>query len=341
MTNADILLVDDDPATVQLMAALLADVAPLRFATGGDDALRLVRERVPDLILLDADMPGLSGFDVCCALKDEPMWRDIAVIFVTSHGEPVVEVAGLELGAVDFIAKPINAPLLLARVRTQLRAKHLADELRRIASIDALTAVANRRRLDEALEWEWLRARRAGEPLTLLLLDVDHFKLFNDRYGHLAGDACLRAIAGELARACRRPADLVARYGGEEFAVLLPDTPRLGAVYMARALLKAVDALAIRHEASPRAGHLTVSIGVSCYDSASPCWLAPLADTHMGDELQTRASAGDLVEAADKALYAAKAAGRACAQLLDIGDVDTPWLARNITAGPREPRAGE
>lgn len=340
MTRPDILIVDDDASAIQLVAALLADLGEVRFATNGADALRLARERAPDLVLLDAEMPGMNGFDVCAALKGEPRLRDVAVVFVTSHTDPEFEVSGFEAGAADFIAKPISAPLLLARVKTQLRAKQLADEMRRIATIDALTGVWNRRRFDEALEWEWLRARRAGEPLALLLLDVDHFKLFNDRYGHPAGDACLRAVALALDAACRRPADLVARYGGEEFAVLLPGTPRGGAEHMVRAVLAAIEALDIRHDASPVTTRLTVSIGVACYDGASPCWLAPLADTRMGDELQTRCSGADLVEAADKALYSAKASGRACARMLDIADVDIPWMVQHIAAAPGQALGG-
>jgi len=337
MTRPEILLVDDDIASIQLVAALLADVADLRFAASGVDALRLACEHPPDLVLLDAEMPGMDGFEVCETLKADPRLRDIAVVFLTSHAEPEFEVRGFEAGAADFIAKPICAPLLTARVKTHLRAKQLSDQMRRIATIDALTGVWNRRRLDEALAWEWPRARR-GEPLTLMLLDVDHFKLFNDHYGHPAGDACLRTIALALERACRRPADLVARYGGEEFAVLLPNTPRAGAEHVARCLLDTVDALDVRHEVSPVANHVTVSIGVCCYDQESTCWLAPDADTRTGDALHARCSAGDMVEAADKALYAAKTSGRARARMLDVADVDIPWLARHIASAPNRPQ---
>src|SRR5664280_2921064 len=166
--------------------------------------------------------------------KAEPALADVPVIFVTSHSEAAFEVAGFEMGAADFIAKPVSAPLVLARVKTQLRVKRMGDELRRIATTDGLTGVANRRRFDESLEREWRRARRSGDPLALLMIDIDHFKLFNDRYGHPAGDACLRSVAQALVGASLRPADLVARYGGEEFVVLLPKTPRAGAEHLAR-----------------------------------------------------------------------------------------------------------
>src|SRR5450631_2127981 len=176
----NILLVDDDPGTIQLLGHILSGTGTVRFATSGEDALRLARELVPDLMLLDAEMPGMSGFQVMAALKADPALADVPVIFVTSHCEAAFEVAGFEMGAADFIAKPVSAPLVLARVKTQLRVKRLSDELRRVAITDALTGVANRRRFDDALEREWSRARRCGEALALLMIDIDHFKRFND-----------------------------------------------------------------------------------------------------------------------------------------------------------------
>jgi len=326
--NDNILLVDDDPSSIQLLSRMLANVGQLRFATNGEDALRLAHESAPDLVLLDAEMPGMSGFQILEELKADPVLGDVPVIFVTSHSEPVFELAGLELGAADFIAKPVSAPLVVARVKTQLRIKRIADELRRIATIDVLTGVANRRGFDEALEHEWLRARRAGDPLALLMIDVDHFKAFNDHYGHPAGDVCLRAIAQALVGASLRPADLVARYGGEEFVVLLPQTPRMGAEHVAHSVLEAVEALDILHDASPAARHVTVSVGVTCYDDTSECWVEPSADSRTAD-LNARCSPLDLVRAADKALYHAKRSGRAQAMLLDICDVDAPQMARD------------
>jgi PleD family two-component response regulator len=174
MIKADILLVDDDPGSIQLMARILGDLATLRFATSGADGLRLAHEAAPDLILLDTEMPGMSGFETCRALKAEPTLTNTPVIFVTSHSEAAFQVSGFELGAADFIAKPVSAPLLLARVKTQLAVKQMSDELRRIATVDPLTGVANRRRFDEALEREWRSGQRTNEPLALLMIDVDH-----------------------------------------------------------------------------------------------------------------------------------------------------------------------
>jgi diguanylate cyclase (GGDEF)-like protein len=329
MTN-DILLVDDDPATIKLLRRILADSGELRFATSGADALRLAREAAPDLMLLDAEMPGLNGFQVFDALKAEPALADVAVIFVTSQSEALFAVSAFEKGAVDYITKPVNAALVLARVRTQLRVKRLTDELRRTATTDSLTGIASRRQFDESFKLEWLRTQRTGDPLALLLVDVDHFKLYNDRYGHPPGDVCLRAVAQALVSASLRSADLVARYGGEEFVVLLSKTPRGGAEYIARRILDAVDALGIPHEASPTARNVTVSVGIGCLDTASACWGDSATEPRRKGPLHALHAAGDLVLAADKALYSAKAAGRAQARLLDIADAHSPQLARNI-----------
>jgi PleD family two-component response regulator len=163
------------------MSRILAGVGQLRFATNGSDALRLAHGVPPDLLILDAEMPGMSGFDLLKILKSDPLLVDVPVIFVTSHDESGFEVSALELGAADFIAKPFRPSPVLARVRTHLRIKHMADELRHTAGTDGLTEVANRRQFDDSLEREWLRAWRTGRPLALLMIDVDHFKLFNDR----------------------------------------------------------------------------------------------------------------------------------------------------------------
>jgi diguanylate cyclase (GGDEF)-like protein len=317
----NILIVDDDIDTIRLMGRILRDFGNLRFATSGADAVRLVRESPPDLVLLDAEMPGMSGFNVFSELKAEPELEDVPVIFVTSHGQAQFEVSALEMGAADFIAKPVSAPLVLARVRTHLRLKRMSDQLRRCAATDALTGIANRRKFDQSLAREWRRSPRHGEPLALLLIDVDHFKLYNDRYGHPQGDTCLREIAQVFERSVRRTADVAARYGGEEFVVLLPHTRRDGAESMADRLLDAVDGLAIRHDASPTAPHVTVSIGIGCYDGAGAPWAK-------GD-LYPRHTESDLLLAADTALYAAKRAGRSQSSHFNVADIDPKLLAGN------------
>jgi diguanylate cyclase (GGDEF)-like protein len=314
-TDVSILLVDDDPGTIQLIGRILADIGNVRFATNGKDALRLARDAAPDLILLDAEMPGMSGFEILKTLKSESFLADVPVIFITSHNEAGFEVSALDMGAADFIAKPLRPSRVLARVRTQLRVKRMSDQLRRTATTDGLTGVANRRQFDELLEREWLRARRAAQPVSLLMIDVDHFKLYNDLFGHPKGDDCLRQIAQALRSACKRPADLVARYGGEEFVILLPQTPRYGAEHIAQQVLKTVAALGIFHEDSQTTHFVSVSVGIACFDDVSAGWDAQVL------------KASDLVLAADKALYSAKKAGRARATLRDIADTGASELA--------------
>ena len=327
--NDTILLVDDDPGTIQLLGRILDGQAKIFFATNGADALRLARESQPDLILLDAEMPDISGFEVCRALKTEPNLAEIPVIFVTSHREPALEIAGFEAGAADFISKPVSAPLVRARVQAHLRMKQMADELRRLSTHDGLTGIANRRLFDEALRREWLRGRRSGQPIALLMVDVDHFKLFNDHYGHPAGDACLQAIAQAMVNTSKRPTDLVARYGGEEFALLLPETDRHGATHLALALLDSIDALHLAHAASPDTANVSISVGVGVLDAQSPCWSTY---PHENETVPPPCSADNLVKAADKALYAAKHAGRAQACMLSIDQAATPAAARKLAA---------
>jgi diguanylate cyclase (GGDEF)-like protein len=237
------------------------------------------------------------------------------------------------MGAVDFIAKPLKASLVLARVRAQLRAKHRNDDLRDASANDTLTGLANRRSFDDALDREWRRGRRSGDPISLLMVEVDHFVRFHQLYGPAHGNLCLRSIGDALVRvASRRGPDLVARHGAEKFAVLLPQTARGGAERVAHFVLDAVDALALVHTGSPTAPHVTVSVGISSYDGQSQCWVRRTAIARDADELRSRVSCGDLVTAADEALDSARHAGRAQARLLDIADVDAPHRTRVASA---------
>lgn len=292
-----LLLVDDDPGIVQVLGRMLCGLGHLRFALSGQDAMRLARESAPDVVLVDADMPGMSGFEFCALMKADPQLAEVPVIFVSSRGEVETEVAAFAAGAADFIRKPPAAEVVMVRVRTQLRLKAMADALRRAALVDGLTGVANRRRFDEQLQSECERAMRDDEPLSLLMIDVDHFKRYNDRYGHPAGDLCLQQVATAVQGLVRRPADHVARYGGEEFAMLLPQTDLTGATHLAERVVAAVEALCIPHEGSPPRRVVTVSVGVA-------------SARRTPDAHHTALSAEALIGAADQALYAAKAAGR-------------------------------
>jgi len=306
---ASILLVDDDLGTIQVLGKALAGLGMIRFATRGDEALRMVRESPPDLILLDGEMPGMSGYEVCKTLKADPILAHIPVIFVTGHAEQDFEESGFGCGAADFIAKPVRPGIVAARARTQIALKGASDRLRALSSTDGLTGLANRREFDEALAREWRRTQRSGEPLSLLMIDIDHFKRYNDHYGHPQGDACLVQVAHALRGQLKRPADVAARYGGEEFALLLPSTDRQGAMALAQRLLMAVRQLGIPHAGSDCAPHVSISTGVSSYDQDCALWLVGNGATRSGAD--NAVIPADLIGAADAALYAAKRGGRA------------------------------
>jgi diguanylate cyclase (GGDEF)-like protein len=312
-----ILLIDDDTTVIQVLSKCLSDLGRLRFATNGADALRLATAEAPDLILLDAEMPGMSGFEVWEAMRANPSVSEVPVIFVTSHGEEAMEEKGLALGAADFIVKPIRPAILVARVRTQLRLKLSLDRLKIMATTDSLTQCANRRVLDEQLACEWSRAVRAHHPLSILMLDVDHFKSFNDFYGHLSGDQALIAVAGALRQSACRPGDLAARYGGEEFALILPNTDQTGAAAVAVALHTQIDKLCIEHTASER-GRLSVSVGIASFDEKSLGWESASILMQSGGSPPAGMTVERLMLVADGALYASKEAGRARSSFAQI-----------------------
>ena len=290
-----LLVVDDQPINIQTLYQIFHADHEVFMATSGEQALAFCRGNpLPDLILLDVVMPGLDGLAVCQQLKADPVLANIPVIFVTACMDPADETRALEAGGVDFITKPVNPMVVRARVKTHLTLKAQGDFLRSLVFVDGLTGVANRRRFDEALLSEWRQCQRAGTPLALLMIDIDHFKRYNDHYGHPTGDACLQQVAAVLKAAMQRACDLVARYGGEEFVCLLPGCDQAPALAKAQALQAALAAQGIAHEASPTAAWVTLSIGVAV---AQP---------------QAGGSPAALVAAADAALYSAKHRGRNC-----------------------------
>jgi diguanylate cyclase (GGDEF)-like protein len=290
--NGRILVVDDAMENIQILHAALQDEHEVLFAMDGARALEIARAQHPDLILLDAVMPGMDGYAVCRELFASDETSDIPVIFVTALKSPEDETRALGAGAADFISKPVNAAVVRARVRTQLTVKRQRDALRALILTDSLTGVANRRAFDERLEMEWRRCGRAQLPVSLLMVDIDHFKLYNDHYGHPAGDATLVEVAGAMRRAAGRSQDLVARYGGEEFAILLPQLDGQGAVGVGRRLMQELEMLDLPHAASPTSQRLTVSIGISSMVPGEHSLPA------------------DLVQGADALLYQAQAGGR-------------------------------
>ncbi|MBN2886351.1 MAG: PleD family two-component system response regulator [Chromatiaceae bacterium] len=289
--RASILIVDDAPANIQVLANALKADYRIRVANSGVRAIEVARATQPDLILLDVMMPELDGYEVCRRLKDDPGTSHIPVIFVTARNETQDEMRGLDLGAVDYITKPIKLPILNARVRTHVNLKLKTDLLEQLALLDGLTCIPNRRRFDQQLEQEWRRARREHSPLALVMIDVDDFKRYNDHYGHGAGDECLRRVARALSESVARASDLLARYGGEEFALLLPDTDTEGARHIAERCRAAIANLKLPHAASSVGPEVSISLGVAATGA-------------------TASGAQDLLKQADRALYQAKQSGR-------------------------------
>ena len=195
-----ILLVDDDLTIVRVLNSILSNFSPVRFADSGRLALKLARDSTPDLVLLDVDMPELNGFEVCKAFKADPALREVPIIFITGHENAQLEAKGIELGASDFISKPLHAPLVLARVRTYQRLKTLSETMRGAVKIDFLTGALTRRELEKALTQEWLRSKRSAAPLSLLLADIQSFAAYNTAHGDGKGDDCLRSVAAALVR---------------------------------------------------------------------------------------------------------------------------------------------
>jgi len=282
-----VLVADDVKANVLIVTSALEDDFEIVQATTGPAVLERVAAGDIDLVLLDVVMPGLDGFDVCRRIKENPATAHVPVIFVTMLEDTVEEAHGFEVGAVDYITKPIRPAIVRARVRTHVELKRTRDMLERLASVDSLTGVANRRRFDVALDEEWRRCQRTRSWLSLAVVDVDHFKQFNDRHGHLAGDARLRRIASSFSKYARRVGDLVARYGGEEFALILPgvdgDTMPQVLGHLMRGATEA---------GGPADDAVTVSVGAVS--------VVPARD----------AAARDAFAAADDLLYAAKKDGR-------------------------------
>lgn len=417
---ATVLIVDDAPANLGMLRKILTQQGYQTYvASSGERALTLARRMHPDLILLDVVMPGLDGLETCRQLKSNPLTQRIPVIFMSARNDAEDVVEGLDIGAVDYIGKPLRMAEVCARVRAQLQirsrsenheeqaerlrtivnnmaeglliietdsriqftnpacdkylgyiegelaSKSLAellhpqvaaeyqeyfdryaaapdtahshgtreviirhrngssvcmdltltpmylrqplfigllhdithhkqseDALQRAAMVDPLTKIANRRHFDNFLEKEWQRAMRSGQPLSLVLLDVDHFKLYNDNLGHAAGDACLIQVAQAIADHALRPTDLAARYGGEEFVLLFAETGAEAAMQLAEAIRAHIEGLRLVHPRSTTSPWITVSIGVS---------------TIHPQQLDNTES---LFVAADRAMYAAKEGGR-------------------------------
>jgi len=287
-----ILIVDDMPINIQVLASALKNLYNIKIATSGEKALQIASDSHPDLVLLDIMMPGMDGYEVLRRMKNDIRTIDIPVIFVTAKGEVDDEVNGLDLGAVDYITKPFQVPIILARIKTQILLKQKTELLEKLVFLDGLTHIPNRRWFDETLEKEWGRALRNNTPLSLIMSDIDHFKNYNDNYGHAVGDDCLRSVAKQLDQSLNRSTDFVARYGGEEFAFILPDQEIKGACMLAEKIRSNIESLNIAHAHSPVSDRITLSLGVAT--------IIP----------ERTSNIRMLIEKADAMLYKAKDAGR-------------------------------
>jgi len=317
-----IMIVDDSSAIRSIIKAILneAGYSDLLFAESGEELFEQLNTKI-DLIILDIILPNINGIDICRTLKSKKGFKDVPVVMVTALTETEPLEQAFAAGAIDYITKPINKVELLARINSILKLKHETDqrkarekklievtqkleaavkELNQLSSLDGLTGISNRRHFDQYINLEWKRGKRNLKPLSIILADIDFFKNYNDTYGHQAGDNCLKEVAVSLKSVLRRPGDMVFRYGGEEFAVVLPETPKGGAIVLAQKMCQTIQSLNIEHQNSEISSTLTLSLGVS----------SSLPASNLTPE--------QLIYAADQALYSAKHEGRNCVKFLSI-----------------------
>lgn len=288
-----ILIVDDMAANISILSDLLQKDYKIKVAKNGQRALEVAQgEEKPDLILLDIEMPGMSGYDVCKTLKSTSKTRNIPIIFVTAKNDAIDEEHGLNLGAIDYIKKPFHPAIIKIRVKNHINLKLKSDQLEELSMCDALTGIPNRRRYQETYDKEYKEVVRDKKNLALLMIDIDNFKPYNDHYGHWQGDDCLKKVASVLRRNLKRPADIVARYGGEEFVVLLKGIDKEGAKIVADSLVKAVAEMKIPHALSTASEFVTISAGIGIKEP---------------DDVTSQE---ELVKIADEQLYRAKESGR-------------------------------
>lgn len=290
--SSTILVVEDDEINLTVLASSLNDMCKVLVAKTGEKALALVKEQEPDLILLDINLPDMTGYDVCRAVKNNAYTKSIPIVFVTGDDSEQAELYGLQLGALDYLRKPYQVDLMKARISNLLDLKHKTDLLEMYANIDGLTNIPNRRSFDRNLADEWSHAQRKGRTMGLILLDIDYFKQYNDHYGHAIGDSCLKRVAGCIQLLARRSSDHVARFGGEEFAILVRDCERNDIKLLAEKVRAGVQRLNIPHAKSSIGSEVTVSLGGAV--------MVPYRDD----------APNTLIVAADENLYKAKKRGR-------------------------------
>jgi diguanylate cyclase (GGDEF)-like protein len=299
-----VLLADDTTTSLMITRKYISSMGHQSIiAHNGAEAVELFEREKPDLVLLDVEMPKMNGYEAAHQIKaicdNRGDW--VPIIFLSGMIRDKDIAKGIEAGGDDYLTKPVSRMVLTAKLQAMQRISNMRHklhaayrELSKLSRLDGLTGIANRKYFNDTLEREWNRSIRKQAILSLVLCDIDHFKAYNDNYGHLAGDACLSQVAGALNLAVKRRSDLLGRYGGEEFAAILPDTDLEGATEVAHQMLSVVSELGLVHEHSPTCGKVTLSFGVASsrpydYPDRTP---------------------NSLVDAADKALYCAKHQGR-------------------------------
>ncbi len=288
-----ILIVDDSGFHCKYLLDILKGQYDVRIVNNGRDAIATAcSDFPPDLILLDVIMPEIDGYEVCIRLKEIDMTKEIPIIFITGKMDEADEIYGFELGAVDYISKPFNPIIVKARVNTHMKLKLYRDYLESMSYIDGLTQIPNRRKFNEYYDFMWSMSLRERQVLSIIMIDIDYFKLFNDRYGHQIGDDCLVKVAQQLAITISRKTDFVGRYGGEEFVCILPNTPIENAYMIAEKMRTGIMELEIPHENSKVMNIVTISLGIA---SCVP---------------QNDWKQNSLIEWADQALYRSKEIGR-------------------------------
>lgn len=309
--QATLLIVDDEKHNRTLLLELLKDNYQIIFAKNGRQALELAAAHRPDLILLDVLMPEMDGYQTINALKADEASRDIPVIFISALDSADDEAQGLELGAADYITKPFHPSIVRARIRNHLQILQQRRQLEQLSLVDSLTEIPNRRRFSQVLEQEWRRCLRKQEPLSLVVVDVDHFKLYNDSHGHAIGDNILYLVAQTLSHGLRRASDFVARYGGEEFVMLLPESEASEALALVERIRQDINDQQLEHRSSPVVPWITLSFGGATVIPDTP---------EVDSEFFCRA---------DACLYQAKHQGRNRAVWAD--GVDSARKAPNLT----------
>jgi diguanylate cyclase (GGDEF)-like protein len=288
-----ILIIDDDPIILKILTGILSPKYRIKTARDGKSGLFIANKYDVDLVLLDIVMKEMSGHEVMLALKETPKTADIPIIFITSKEEISEEAKALSNGAVDYIRKPIVPEIVSLRVGIQMQSITQMQVIEKYSLTDGLTGVSNRRFFDQQIEAEWNRAARNKSPLSLLMLDIDFFKDFNDTYGHLSGDYALKTFANVIVSTVQRKSDYVYRCGGEEFSVILPDTPRDGAIIVGERIRANVENTPLK--LNDKITNITTSVSVG---------------TIIPEPGSFPQSMTDFYEALDQTLYKAKRNGR-------------------------------